>query len=100
MELTITISEETQGALAQRARAHGYSDLSKYVERLISTDLLAATSFDDMLTPIRQTFRESGLSSVELEQLFEETREDVYQESTAQKQCVKTTRTYELSSIA
>lgn len=85
MELTITVSDETKSALEQRARERGYSEVSKYVERLISTDLLAAKSFDEILTPIRKTFQESGMSGDELEALFEEAREEVYQERKAQE---------------
>lgn len=85
MELTITVADETKSALEQRARERGYSDVSKYVERLISTDLLAAKPFDEILAPIRKTFQESGMSDGELEALFEEAREEVYQERKAQE---------------
>ncbi len=85
MELTITVADETKSALEQRARERGYSDVSKYVERLISTDLLAAKPFDEILAPIRQTFRESGVSEDEFETLFEEAREEVYRERKAQE---------------
>ena len=85
MELTITVSDETKLALEQRARERGCSDVSKYVEHLITTDLLAAKSFDEILAPIRQTFQESGMSEDELETLFEETREEVYQEQKARE---------------
>ena len=85
MELTITVSDETKLALEQRARERGCSDVTKYVERLITTDLLAAKSFDEILAPIRQTFQESGMSEDELEALFEETREEVYQEQKAKE---------------
>jgi AraC-like DNA-binding protein len=85
MELTITVSDETKLALEQRARERGCSDVTKYVERLITTDLLAAKSFDEILAPIRQTFQESGMSEGELETLFEETREEVYREQKAKE---------------
>lgn len=85
MELTIIVSDETKLALEQRAQERGYRDVSKYVERLISTDLLAARSFDDILAPIRKTFQESGTADDELESLFEEAREEVYQERKAKK---------------
>lgn len=85
MELTITVADETKSALEQRARERGYSDVSKYVERLISTDILSAKSFDEILAPIRKTFQESDMSDGELEALFEEAREEVYQERKAQE---------------
>jgi hypothetical protein len=85
MELTITVADETKSALEQRARERGYSDVSRYVERLISTDLLAARPFDEILAPVRKTFKESGASEGELEALFEEAREEVYRERKAQE---------------
>jgi hypothetical protein len=80
MELTITVRDEAKSALERRAREHGYSDVSKYVERLISTDLLAAHSFDEILAPIRQTFQENSTSDAEIEALFEEARDEVYRD--------------------
>jgi hypothetical protein len=60
--------------------------VNKYVERLIATDLLAAKSFDEILAPIRRTFQESGMSEDDLDALFEEAREEVYQERKAREQ--------------
>lgn len=85
MELTINVSDETKLALEQRARERGCSDVNKYVEHLITADLLAAKSFDEILAPIRQNFKESGMPEDELESLFEETREEVYQERKARE---------------
>lgn len=85
MELKITVPDETKLALEQRARERGCSDVNKYVERLITTDLLSAKSFDEILAPIRQSFQESGISEDELEALLEETREEVYQEQKAKE---------------
>ncbi|MEW6212625.1 MAG: hypothetical protein AB1631_30145 [Acidobacteriota bacterium] len=86
MELTIIVPDETKSALEQRARERGCDDLSKYVERLIAADLLAAKSFDEILAPIRRTFQQTGMSEDELEALFAEAREEVYQEQKAKKQ--------------
>lgn len=59
--------------------------MNKYVERLIATDLLAAKSFDEILAPIRKTSQESGGSEDDLDALFEEAREEVYQERKARE---------------
>lgn len=85
MELTIKVPDEAKSALEQRARERGCNDVNKYVERLITTDLLAAKSFDEILAPIRKTFQESEMSEDELEALFEAAREEVYQERKAKK---------------
>jgi hypothetical protein len=86
MELTITVSDEAKSALEQRAHERGFSDVNQYIERLIATDLLAAKSFDEILAPIRKTFQKSGMSEDELEGLFEEAREEVYEERKAKEQ--------------
>ncbi len=83
MELTITLSKEKQSALKQRASASGYTDVNKYIERLITTDLLAAKSFDEILAPARKAFQKSGLSEPEIDILFKEAREEVYQQKKA-----------------
>jgi hypothetical protein len=85
MELRITVPDEARSALEQRARERGCSDVGKYVEQLITTDLLAAKSFDEILAPIRKTFQKSGMSEDDMESLFEETREEVYQERKAKE---------------
>jgi hypothetical protein len=62
------------------------SDVDRYVERLIAADLLAAKSFDEILAPIRRTFQESGMSEDDLDALFDEARDEVYQEGKARQQ--------------
>jgi rubrerythrin len=80
MELTITVSDSNKVALEKRARERGYQDITKFVERLITTDLLAAQSFDEILAPIRQVFQETNISEERLDALFEEVRQEVYEE--------------------
>ena len=46
MDLTIRVPDEARSALEQRARERGCSDVSKYVERLISNDLVNECSGD------------------------------------------------------
>ncbi len=85
MELTITVPDEAKIALEQRARERGCRDVTTYVERLVTTDLLAAKSFDEILAPIRRTFQASEMSEDEGEALFAEAREEVYQERRAKE---------------
>lgn len=80
MQLTITIPEETQSILELRAKAHGYTNLSQYVEKLILMDLAISKSFDEILFPIRQYFSHSEETIEEWDLLCEEAREEeVYQ---------------------
>jgi len=85
MELTITVPDEAKVALEQRARERGCSDVTTYVERLITTDLLAAKSFDEILAPMRKAFQASGMSEDEAEALFADARAEVYQERKAKE---------------
>lgn len=80
MELTITVPDEAKSALEQRARARGCDDVAEYVERLVTTDLLAARSFDEILAPVRQDFAASGMSEDELDALIESERQAIWEE--------------------
>jgi len=55
-------------------------------ERLITTDLLAAQSFDEILAPIRQVFQEAHISEEGLDALFEEARQEVYEERKSKRE--------------
>ena len=55
-------------------------------ERLITTDLLAAQSFDEILAPIRQVFQEANISEGGLDALFEEVRQEVYEERKSKRE--------------
>lgn len=83
MEVTIIVPDEAKVALEQQVHEQGCRDITTYVERLITTDLLAATSFDEILAPIRQTFHASGMTEDEAETLFAEARAEVRQEREA-----------------
>lgn len=69
--------------LQQRALDKGHG-VAGYVERLIESDVLATQSFDAILVPIRQGFRQSGASEEEADALFEEAREEVFRERRAE----------------
>jgi hypothetical protein len=69
----------TTDALEQIGRERGKS-AEELVREIIQAEIQAASSFDEILAPIRQGFKESGLSEEELDELFEEAREEVYRE--------------------
>jgi hypothetical protein len=78
MSIQVELKPEVEAMLQKRALDRG-CDVAGYVERLIEKDVLASQSFDEILSPIRQGFQESGMSEDELETLFEEAREDAFQ---------------------
>ena len=86
MELKIAVPDDHKLALERRAQEQGYSDVSQDVKCLISADLLAATSFDEILILIRKTFQDAPNSEEQLLTLFEAVRAEIYQEHQAQEQ--------------
>ena len=83
MIIQVELKPEVEGLLQQRALEKGH-DVAGYVERLIESDVLATQSFDAILAPIRQGFRQSGASEEEADALFEEAREEVFRERRAE----------------
>ncbi len=71
---------ETLQALKEKAREAGKT-VEEYLRTVIEADILADQSFSEILEPIRRSFDESEMSEDELDTLFEEAREKVYQES-------------------
>ncbi len=74
----------TTDALEQIGRERGKS-AEELVREMIQAEIQAASSFDEILAPIRQGFKESGLSEEEIDELFKETREGVYREKQTQQ---------------
>lgn len=73
----------TKTALEELVRRRGKS-IEEYFRDLIQTNILSERPFSEILEPIRRSFDESGMSEEELDTLFEEAREKVYQESQVQ----------------
>ena len=85
---TIEITDLPSGtikALSLKAQSFGQTT-TDYLRNLIEADLVVSRSFDEILAPIRQGFQQSGLREDELEALFEEAREEVWQQKQARKQ--------------
>jgi len=70
----------TKTTLEELGRSRGKS-AEDYLRDLIQTDLLSERPFSEILEPIRRSFDESGMSEAELDALFAEAREKVYEES-------------------
>jgi post-segregation antitoxin (ccd killing protein) len=81
MAITIHFAPEVEAQLQERARRSGV-DVTTYIYQVVEKDLHERRTFDEILEPIRQGFEESGLTEEELEALFEQAREAVWQEKT------------------
>lgn len=78
MTLTIQLTPEQEARLRERAARQG-QDATDYARSLIDKGLTLPT-LDEILAPIRQDFRDSGMSEVDLENLIEGARDAVYRE--------------------
>src|ERR1051325_6746825 len=74
----------TREAINKLSLSKGKS-AEEYLRTLIEAEVLSELSFREILAPIRESFRESGMTEAQLEALFEEAREQVYQEAQAEK---------------
>ena len=83
--IEVKVSDETLKRLDERARHIG-QDRAEFAGKLIEKELAepeapkADKTFDEILAPIRQGFAETGMTEDELDQMFEEAREEVWQE--------------------
>jgi hypothetical protein len=92
MTITITLAAETEEKLRQRAAASGQT-LEAYLQQLVEREARSGNgtpapgtaprtspTFDAILAPVRKGFEESGMTEEELTELFEEAREETWQE--------------------
>jgi hypothetical protein len=89
MTIKIELEPDEERALRERARTSG-RDLSDYVHQVLAEHLrsgrgleTASKTFDEVLAPIREGWRQSGMTEDEITALFEETRDEVRKERQA-----------------
>jgi hypothetical protein len=81
--IEIPLSEELLQRLDERAREVGGKDRAEYIRSLIQRDVEGNSSLDEILHPFRQEVKASGMSDEELASLFEDAREEAWQERQA-----------------
>ena len=97
MTVTITLAPETEEKLRRRAAEAGQT-LEAFLQQLAEREAHSeegtaapeaspqpARTFDDILAPVRKGFEESGMTDEELTGLFEEAREEAWQERQRKK---------------
>jgi len=67
-------------ALTKKARDEGTTP-ANYARTLIERALLADRTFDEILKPIREGFRKSGITENELDEIVTHARRDIYAKS-------------------
>ena len=92
MTVTLELEPEIELTATEQAEEQGLP-LDKYVEIVVKEAVnqrqrvkkMAQKSFQEILAPIHQGFKESGLTEDEIMQKFEKAREDVRQEKEKSK---------------
>lgn len=78
MSIVIELPPEKERELADRAQGRG-QDIASYVGALIDRDIQSPPTIDELLAPIRRQFAGSGMTEVELDELIDEARHEVWQ---------------------
>ncbi len=84
MTLTITLKPETEAKLKNHAVALGY-EIDDFVENLIEKELNKQKTLDEIFAPVRQEFKEQGMTEDELDGLIYQARREVYAEKKARE---------------
>jgi hypothetical protein len=74
MTLTISLSEDAEAVLRERARVAG-QDVVQYVQQLITRELVAPLSLADAAEPLARAVDSAGISDEELLSTLEEARD-------------------------
>jgi hypothetical protein len=91
MTVTLSFPADTEAILRERASRAGQS-VESYLQQLIEKEVRGANgspppstatpharmTFDEILAPVRQGFKDAAATEEELTQLFEEAREEVH----------------------
>jgi hypothetical protein len=75
MTLTFDLPEDVKAKLDAKARSEGL-DFSTYVQRLLKADA-ALPPLGEVLRPIRDAFKASGMTEDELTQMLEKAKHDI-----------------------
>lgn len=89
MTISITLTPDQERKLAELAREHG-KDPSAHVHEVVAAYLNVAgqkgdKTFEEILAPIWQGWRQSGMTEDEVDELFEQELQEVRQERRQQK---------------
>lgn len=81
MTLTIDLSAAAESRLAQAARRSGKT-LEQFAAELLESaaDAGEEETFDQILAPLRKEVAERGMTEAELDEFFQEVRQEVWEE--------------------
>ena len=75
MTIEVSIPDDMIPRLEQKARSAGL-DREQFVRALVSRELAGPRTFDEILDGFREEVAASGISDLELDQLFDSARQD------------------------
>ena len=84
MTLTIELTPEVEQKLAKKAMAKNCA-VADYVENLIEKDIDQFKTLDEIFAPVRQEFKEQGITEDEFDDLIYQARREVYAEKKARE---------------
>ncbi len=84
MTLTIQVPKNIGAVLEEKAKNQG-KDVAEYVENLIEKDIDRQKTLDEILTPIRKDFAESGMTEDDLGELIESERQAMWEEKNGRR---------------
>lgn len=79
------LPEGTREAIKELSQSKGKS-AEEYLRTLIEAEILSQKTFAEILAPIREDFRKSGMTQEQLDALFEQARQNVHQEEHTDKE--------------
>ena len=83
MEIIITVPEEVERILEQRAAASG-QDVKELVEDMVKDQALRPT-LDEILAPVRKEFTASGMTENEMDELIRAERRAMWEEKNGKR---------------
>ncbi len=84
MTVKLSLTSEEERMLVARAAEKG-QDVANYVRALVEEDLKQSPTFSQILAPIHEDFRQSGMTDQELDTLLEDELTEVRKERAAAK---------------
>jgi hypothetical protein len=84
MTVTIDLPPELEQVLRQQA-ARKNQDVTTFVLQAVQEKIARGRTFDEICAPFAEAVAASGISDEEFDRLFEEAREEVWQEKQGKK---------------
>lgn len=77
MALTIQLSEASERRLAERAAAAGTTP-AEFVAGVVERELLRTQTLAELMAPVHRQVVESGMTEAEVDDFFQEVRQEVW----------------------